>query len=388
MKKVLLLGATGSIGTQSLDIIESDKNRFVLVGFSFGKNVKKAIEILRRFPSVKSVCVQQKNDVQKLKELFPNLRIYDSDEGLTKLIEELDFDLCVNSLVGFVGLLPSIATLKKDKLLCLANKESLVVGGEIINSILANGKGRLLPIDSEHVAIAKLIDQIGLDYVDKILITASGGSFRNKSREELTDVTPMMALAHPTWSMGAKITIDSATMMNKGFEVIEALRLFPIQEDRIEILMHDESYVHSLLRLKDGSYLADVSKPDMHNPIKWALYEKDVVVHLMHADHYEDFGDFHFHKFNPDRYPAVGIALDAYRKGGVMPAILNAANEEAVYAFLRGDIGFLNIEDIVSKSIKNLSNVKEFSLTDILKADSSARIYATSLIEELKACKS
>jgi 1-deoxy-D-xylulose-5-phosphate reductoisomerase len=282
--------------------------------------------------------------------------------------------MVVNALVGFAGLVPSITALSHDKILCLANKESLVVGGAFIQRLLKQGHGKLYPIDSEHVALAKLLSRVNRDDVDKLVITASGGSFRKLSRSELSNVTPEMALKHPTWKMGGKITIDSATMMNKGFEVIEAKWLYDFPLQRTEILMHDESHVHSLLLMKDGSYYADISDPDMHTPIKYALYETNVDFQVFHEKELSAFGPYHFHKFDPERYPAVGLALDAYRDGGLKTTILNAANEVAVYAFLKGQIPFLDIEREVSFALATLPNNFSPSLRDVLAMDALTRL--------------
>lgn len=382
MRKVCLLGASGSIGGQSLDLFRADRKAFELVGISVGKRVEKIPAILRDFPSVTALCVQRREDRLTLEERFPALDWFDGDEGLLALIERCGCDMVENALVGFAGLRPSIRALELDKILALANKESLVVGGDLINALLKSGHGRLYPIDSEHVAIAKLLSSVDRDAVDKILITASGGSFRNLSREELANVTPAEALRHPTWSMGAKITIDSATMMNKGFEVIEAKVLFDFPLERTEILMHPESHVHSLLRLKDGSYLADVSSPDMHGPIAYALYESRVDFSLERGKALADFAPYHFAPYDPRRYDAPRIALKAFAMGGTSRAVLNAANEEAVYAFLDGKIRFLDIERLVELAIDSLPNVASPTLEQLISADEAARRFVSSRLGE------
>lgn len=375
MKDILLLGASGSIGTQSLDVLEKHHSKFCLKGISVGHQIDKIPAILNRFPSVSHVCVQEEKDFSRLKEEYPSLHWFSGDEGLVSIIKEGPSQMVVNSLVGFAGLVPSLTALNEDKILCLANKESLVVGGELIQKTLDSGKGKLYPIDSEHVAIAKLLSCIDPDQLDKVLITASGGSFRSKTRRELVDVTPEMALAHPTWSMGAKITIDSATMMNKGFEVIEAIRLFHLPLNQIEILMHDESWVHSLVLLKDGTYLADVSKPDMRGPIEYALMMGDVPFTPVKVRKLSELAPYHFHKFDPKRYLSPGIALDAYRAGGTCTATLNAANEEAVFAFLNGKISFLDIDTFVRSATTSLPVIQHPSLRQIRTADAYARLF-------------
>jgi len=373
MRKVLLLGASGSIGTQTLDILLSRPDRFCLTGFSLGKRTYMVPEILARFPSVKYVCVSEAEEAEKLRKNYPDLNVYHGDSGLVSIIKDCPSDMVVNALVGFAGLVPSVTALEQDKILCLANKESLVVGGSIINGLLAKGKGKLWPIDSEHVAIAKLLSCIDRKDLRRVLITASGGSFRNKKREELVHVTKEHALAHPTWSMGAKITIDSATMMNKGFEIIEADVLFGIGVDRVTPLMHDESYAHSLLELNDGTLLADISKPDMHGPIEYALMEGKYPFTPVKAKSLNDYEGLHFHAFDPARYPAVPLALSSHRRGGSSNAILNAANEIAVYAFLENRLPFLQIEEEVRYALSTLPILEAPTLEELIETDALTR---------------
>lgn len=377
MREVLLLGASGSIGTQSLDILEKHANRFRLRGFSVGKRVFMVSEILRRFPKVEHICVGAEEDANALQAQYPDVRFYHGDAGLEGIVRNCPCDMVVNALVGFAGLVPSVASLEENKILCLANKESLVVGGALINKLLASGKGKLWPIDSEHVAIAKLLSCLPREDLKRILITASGGSFRNRSRQELERVTPQDALAHPTWSMGAKITIDSATMMNKGFEIIEADVLFGIGVDRVTPLMHDESYVHSLVERRDGTLMADVSKPDMHGPIEYALLEGEVPFTPVIGKSLADFKPYHFHAFDPSRYPAVPLALSSHRRRGNSNAILNAANEIAVYAFLENRLPFLQIEEEVRYALGTLPLLAEPSLEELIETDRRTRELVT-----------
>lgn len=375
MRKVLLLGASGNIGSQTLDVLEKDRNSFELIGISVGKRVEKIPDIISRFPSLSFCCVQNEEDTKSLKEKYPNISIYSGDEGLKDIIKESDSDMVVNALVGFAGLVPSLVSLENNKILCLANKESLVVGGDKINRLLKEGKGKLYPIDSEHVALAKCLSRVNRNDVDKLIVTASGGSFRKLTRNQLKNVTVEDALNHPTWSMGKKITIDSATMFNKGFEVIEAYQLYHFPLNRIEVLMHDESYVHSAILMKDGTYYADVCKPDMHGPIEYALYEGKNKFEVFHAGNINDFGNFTFHKFDKERYPAVGICLDALKEDGLMTTVLNAAVEEADYLFLDGKIPFLSIENIVLKALSHFPNKANPTLRDILSTDAYTRLY-------------
>ena len=277
--------------------------------------------------------------------------------------------------MGSSGLKPTVCAIKSNKDIALANKETLVMAGDQIKALINEYKVHLYPIDSEHVALAKCLSKVNRNDVDKLIITASGGSFRKKKRSELENVTSEDALKHPTWSMGTKITIDSATMFNKGFEVIEAYYLFRFPLSKIEILMHDESYVHSALLMKDGTYYADVCAPDMHGPIEYALYEGKNKFEVYHEKKLSDFGRYTFHKFDPERYPAVSICLNALKEGGIMPTILNAANEEAVYLFLAGKIPFLSIEKIVEKALEHFPNVTHPTLREIRSANFYTRLY-------------
>ena len=381
MRKVCLLGASGSIGSQTLDILLDNPDRFELRGISIGRQVDKIPAILQRFPSVSHLCVREENDAKKLEKAYPSLKVYHGDDGLLMLIASCPCDMVVNALVGFSGLAPSVKSLELDKILCLANKESLVVGGALINDLRNHGKGKLYPIDSEHVAIAKLLSSVNRDDVDEIWITASGGSFRDKAREELSSVTPEEALSHPTWSMGAKITIDSATMMNKGFEVIEAKVLFDFPLEKTKILMHRESNVHSLLKMKDGTFIGDVSVPDMHGPIAYALFEGQVEFSLPRVKDLQDFGPFHFGPLDEKRYPCVGLALEAYKRGGFYPAVLNAANEIAVYAFLDKKIPFLEIEEEVQYALQHFPCQRQVDLASLIKTDHEVRDFVTDHIE-------
>lgn len=375
MRHVCLLGASGNIGGQSLDLLKADPASFELDAISVGHHVEKIPAILADFPSIHFVCVEEQADAESLQKANEKLKVYWGDDGLVSLISECGCDLIENALVGFSGLVPSLTALRQDKILCLANKESLVVGGTFIERLLAEGHGKLYPIDSEHVALAKCLSKVKREDVERLVITASGGAFRKLSRSELKTVTPEMALQHPTWTMGAKITIDSATMMNKGFEVIEAHYLFNWPVDHIEILLHDESEVHSLLLMKDGSYYADINKPDMHGPIRYALYEGNTPFEIFHERGLHDFGPYHFKAFDPQRYPAVPMCLRAFAEGGIETAVLNAANEEAVRLFLAGKIPFLDIEQACALALRSFPNIMRPTLRDVLTSDSLARLY-------------
>lgn len=383
MKKICLLGSTGSIGSQTIELINENPKDFSLVAVSCGKNIELFRKILANNKNIKWACVQLENDYLVLKEEFKNINFYYGDEGLLELLQDCykSIDLVVNALVGFAGFLPSVRTLELNTDLALANKESLVVGGEIINRILKTTNAKLYPIDSEHVALAKCLKGKKKTEIKRLILTASGGSFRDLSREELAHVTKEDALKHPSWSMGAKITIDSATMMNKGFEVIEAKYLFNLPVDKIDILLHDESVIHSLVEFVDNSYLADLGPADMKVPIAYALYQKERKKITTRSLNLEDLGTLHFRKLDLKRYPCISYALKAIKQGGTLPCVLNASNEEAVYAFLEGKISFIEIEEIINMMLDSHRVISDPMIDDIVYVDKLTRKLT---IEEIK----
>ena len=381
MKKICLLGSTGSIGKQTIEIINDNIKDFSLVGVSCGKNINELRKILLSNKNIKFACVQEKENISLLEEEFKDVTFYYGDEGLIKLIDSSSYDMVVNALVGFVGFIPSVHTISKNIDLALANKESLVVGGEIINDLLKKSTSKLYPIDSEHVALAKCLKGKKKKEIKRLVITASGGSFRDLSREELTNVTKEDALKHPSWSMGEKITIDSATMMNKGFEIIEAKHLFNLPLKKIDVLLHDESVIHSLVEFVDNSYLADLGPADMKVPISYALYEDKRQKINTKVLKLEEMGTLHFRKLDLKRYPCIEYALRSIKTGGTLPCVLNASNEEAVYAFLRNEISFLEIEEIINLMISSQRVIDNPTIEDIVYIDKLTRKLT---IEEIK----
>ena len=371
--KVLLLGASGSIGSQTIDIINEAKDKFTLTAFSVGKNYEKAQEILKNFPSVKHVYILDEEKAKELKKDFPNVKVYSGPKGLVKLTKSADYTMCVDALVGFAGMEPAIIALKKDKILCLANKEALVTGGQVINMILATGKGRLYPIDSEHVALAKCLAACNPDDVKRLIITASGGALRNVPLNELENIKAERALQHPTWKMGDKITIDCATMMNKGFEIIEAVYLYQYPLDKITVIMHDESLVHSAVELNDGSFIIDYGKPDMHKPIKWAMYEGQVENDVIKVKSLDELKECHFHEYDPNRYPCTELAKEALLSGPSKMIALNAANEVLVNKYLKDEIKFTDIAKGVQKMVQLVPVVRYAALPLIKYIDKYVR---------------
>ena len=370
--KICLLGASGSIGKQTIDVINKFPKDFSLAAFSVGKRTRCISYIIRKHPKVKHICIQDKTIANKYKKKYPNITFYSEEKGLLELIRNSDSEMVVNALVGFVGLLPSIEAIKCHKKLALANKESLVVGGDLINSLLKEYNGELYPIDSEHSALWKCLKVDSHD-VNKLILTASGGSFRKLSRKELENVTPEDALKHPTWKMGNKITIDCATMMNKGFEVIEAWYLYHYPLDQVEIKMHDESLVHSMVELKDGSLLVDYGKPDMRNPIAWAMMEGDLEYDILHIKSLDELKDCHFHDYDPKRYPCTELAKKALITSSSKMIALNAANEVAVNRFLKDEIKFTDIEKIVKRVVDSTPVIYKPNLRTIKRIDKISR---------------
>ena len=378
MISVCLLGASGSIGQQTIDVMLKNPLDFDLVSFSIGQRTRYVRGIINRFPNIKNICLQSKSKVNYYKKQYPQITFYYGDEGLNELIKNSGADMVVNALVGFVGLKPSITALENNKILCLANKESLVVGGEIINGLLAQGKGKLYPIDSEHVAIAKCLAVDNQD-VDKIVLTASGGPFRNLSRDQLIDITPEQALAHPNWKMGKKITIDSATMVNKAFEVIEAHYLFGYDFKDIEIKINFNSYVHSIVRYNDGTYRADVGKPDMRKPIKYALYQGLTSYETVVTDNLDEIKNTSFGQFDIKRFPIINVAKKVIEEKGSLGAIFNASNEEAVRAFLNHEIPFLGIEKIINSCLAKQKNIKNPDYEQLRQVD----VFTRQMVKEM-----
>lgn len=378
---ICLLGASGSIGTQTIDVILKNTKDFTLVAFSIGHQTRKLNKILKLFPHVKNVCLKQKSKIKYYQNKYPEISFYHGDEGLLSLIENSSCDMVVNALVGFVGLVPTIKALELNKKVALANKEALVVGGEIVNKLLKEGKGQLYPIDSEHVAICKCL-QVDDKDVKRLILTASGGAFRHLNRQQLNDVDAALALKHPTWKMGAKITIDCATMVNKAFEVIEAHYLFHYPFNKIDIVLHDESLVHSMVEYHNKTYRLEYSKPDMRNPIRYALYETLTPFETELVSHYDDYKKLHFHDFDIRRYPLVSWAEVVINKKGTYGAVFNASNEIAVRYFLENKISFLDIEEIVNHFMSTHQSTSHPTLEEIINVDKLTRIAVVDYINK------
>ncbi len=386
MEKIILLGASGSIGSQTLEILLENPLDFELTGVSVGHRVGCLETILSSFPSVRTVCVREREDSLLLKEKYPRVEFVWGDRGLIELIDRAEASLVVNSLVGFVGFLPSLHCLEKGIDLALANKESLVVGGNLLKEARKKTGANLYAIDSEHCALAKCLEGKNPEDVRNLVLTASGGSFRDFSPEELKTVDASQALAHPSWAMGKKITIDSATMMNKGFEVIEAMHLFGFPKEKIKVLLHDESVIHSMVEFKDGSYLADLGPTDMKVAIAYALYRNHRHEVRTKPLCLEELSGLHFRKRNPSLYPCLELAFRAIGLGGDAPAVLNRSNEEAVYAFLNGEIRFTEIAEVVENVLSEHRVKANPNREDIIDSDKWAKNKSMEWIRRIHEC--
>lgn len=375
MKKIAVLGVTGSIGTQTVDVVYHHQESFEIIAMSAGKNISLLEEIMDKLP-VKHICVLEEKDMAFLQNKYPDRHFYFGQEGLVKIATLADVDVVLNAIVGFAGLVPTIEAIKSHKDIALANKETLVVAGHIIIPLVKEYNVALLPVDSEHSAIFQSLHGEYHGEISKILITASGGSFRDKTLDELQDVTVEQALKHPNWSMGAKITIDSATLFNKGLEVMEARWLFDVDYDDIEVVIHPESVIHSMVEFKDTAVIGQLGTPDMRLPIQYALtYPHRIELFGGKRLSLGDIGTLHFVKPDFKRFHALELAYEAGRTGGSMPCVLNAANEQANAYFREGKIKFLDIITLVEEAMRRHQVVENPTLEQLLAIDQETRNY-------------
>ena len=378
MKNICILGATGSIGIQTLDVIRKEKHKFKLVGISANSNHGKLIKIIQEFqPRIAAVVEKEAYLIVKnyCKTNNINTEILYGMDGLTVISTMEEVDIVVTSIVGMVGLIPTLNAIKAGKDIALANKETLVVGGEIVMAAAIKNNIKILPVDSEHGAIFQCLQGNSIDDVSKIILTASGGPFRGKTKDELSIVAVKDALNHPKWNMGKKISIDSATLMNKGLEVIEAHWLFKMDYDNIQVVVHPESIIHSMVEYKDGSVMAQLGSTDMRLPIQYALCypsrEKAVVERL---DFY-NMVNLTFERPDDHTFKCLKLAYDAGRIGGIMPTILNGANEEAVRLLLNNEIKFMQIGDIIEECMCKFGESKSVNIDNILEMDFKVKEY-------------
>lgn len=371
MKELIILGSTGSIGTQGLEVVRKRKD-IKVTALTASSNVELLEKQAREFkPKVVALADETAAKELKLKLRDTDIKVLVGKEGVEAAAVSKG-DTVLSSIVGIAGLAPTIAAIKEKKTIALANKETMVTGGEIVKKLAKENGVDILPVDSEHSAIFQSLQGAPKGSLKKIILTASGGPFYGKTREELKNITAKEALKHPNWSMGAKITIDSATLMNKGLEVIEAVHLFDVSASDIEVLVHRQSIVHSAVELNDGAVIAQLGTPDMRLPIQYALtYPErgEIFEHLSLSE----IGTLTFSKPDTKTFRCLDICIDAINKGGLYPTAVNGANEMAVELFLKGKIGFLDIPDLVEKAMEKANNKPSFDLDDIFSADRQAR---------------
>jgi 1-deoxy-D-xylulose-5-phosphate reductoisomerase len=380
-KRLLILGSTGSIGTQALDVC-SRSDELELVGLSAGRSWEALVEQARAH-GVSRIALGDEHAAARASEAWTDGQVLAGAEGLVQLVVESGADLVLNALVGSVGLGPTVATLGEGIDLALANKESLVVGGELVTALAEATGARIVPVDSEHTALHQLLAGQPPGAVQRLTITASGGPFRGRRREQLADVTVAEALAHPTWAMGGKITIDSATLMNKGLELMEAHHLFGTPYERIDVVVHPQSLVHGLVQLADGAMLAHLGPPDMRIAISYALHGGESVRLPIAPLDLAAIGELSFEAVDLDAFPCLRLAGEAAREGGTAPCILNAANEIAVHAFLDGRLRFLEISEVIERTLAELGSEPVRSFESLYEADRLARELAREAVAAL-----
>lgn len=382
MKSIVILGSTGTIGVNALDVVRTFKRRFKVAGLVAGRNLDLLARQVREF-APRVVSVRERDDVDALWKRLGRRRldVVHGEEGSVAAATEPSADFVLAAIVGGAGLVPTFAAVQAGKDVGLANKEALVMSGEIFVREARKRGVRLLPVDSEHSAVFQCLEGHRRQDVDRIILTASGGPFLRTPLRQLRGVTVRQALQHPTWRMGPKITIDSATMMNKGLEVIESRWLFGVPGERVEVMIHPQSIVHSMVRYRDGSVMAQLGVPDMRIPIAYALSYPERLDTGLPALDLEKPGELQFMGVEGRRYPALDIAYGALAQGGTAPPVLNAANEVAVAAFLDGRIGFRRIHEISRETVRSHEPVKPRNLQQVLKADRWARAFAQDLVQ-------
>ena len=381
MKRLLILGSTGSIGTQALDVVARAPEAFAVVGLSAGAAYEPLIEQAHAH-GVRRIALSDPDAAARAGEAWTGGEVLGGPEGLVELVANSDADLVLNAIVGSAGLGPTIVALTEGIDLALANKESLVVGGELVTALAEATGAQIIPVDSEHSALYQLIaaEHGRAGTIDKLVLTASGGPFRGRPRAELESVTVEEALKHPTWAMGGKITIDSATLMNKGLEVIEAHHLFGTPYDAIEVVVHPQSIVHALVTLCDGAALAHLGHPDMRVPIAYALRHPDRVDVPVPLLDLTEIGSLTFEPPDEDAFPCLAIARKAAEAGGTGPCVLNAANEVAVHAFLGGRLPFMGIPAVIEATLEHVGAATVHGFDSLYQADAEARTVAGELV--------
>ncbi|MCR4765713.1 MAG: 1-deoxy-D-xylulose-5-phosphate reductoisomerase [Bacteroidaceae bacterium] len=383
-KRIAILGSTGSIGTQALEVIEEHSDLYEAYVLTANNQIDKLIEQSRKYQP-EAVVIANDQHYPKLKEALSDLpiKVYAGEKALEEVVQDSQVDIVLTALVGFSGLRPTISAIRAKKPIALANKETMVVAGELINQLCDENRVPLLPVDSEHSAIFQSLQGNEYNRIEKILLTASGGPFRTFTHEQLKTVTKEQALKHPNWSMGAKITIDSASMMNKGFEVMEARWLFRVKPEQIEVLVHPQSIIHSAVQYEDGAIMAQMGMPDMRVPIQYAF---SYPLRLKSSFPRIDFSlctQLTFEKPDIEKFRNLKLAYEAIRQGGNMPCIVNASNEIVNAGFLHDQISFLGMSEVIEKTMQRTTYIAKPTLEDYLKTDAEARIRAKELMETL-----
>lgn len=380
-RKLAILGSTGSIGTQALEVVQEHADLFEVYAITGNNQVDLLINQARAFmPEVVVIANEQK--YPELKEALEDLpiKVWAGAEAIVQVVQMEPVDMVLTAMVGYAGLRPTMAAIKAGKAIALANKETLVVAGELITALALENKVPIIPVDSEHSAIFQCLVGESLNPIEKVLLTASGGPFRKASLEELRHVSKRDALKHPNWTMGAKITIDSATMMNKGFEMIEAKWLFGLTPEQIQIVVHPQSVIHSMVQFEDGAVMAQLGIPDMKLPISYAFSYPERLPSKMPRLDFRQYSSLTFEEPDMDRFRNLAFAFDAVRRGGNMPCVLNAANEVVVSAFLQDKIGFLKMCDVIEQTMAKIGYVSKPTYEDYVATDEEARRVASEWI--------
>lgn len=379
MKKISVLGSTGSIGTQTLDVVRKHREQFQIEGLAAGNNIELLLQQITEFKPRK-ISVATKELADRIRHEVPgSIEVFHGQEGLIEVAAGTEAEMVVTAVVGSMGLSSTLAAIEEGKTIGLANKETLVTAGHLVTARAAENGVKLLPIDSEHSAIFQCLNGERFEDIERITLTASGGSFRDYTRDQLVNVTVEDALKHPNWSMGAKITIDSATMVNKGLEVIEAHWLYNIPYEQISVLLHPESIIHSFVEFRDSSIIAQLGNPDMRVPIQYALTYPERWASPAQRLSLAEVGKLHFREMDLVRFPCLRLAYECGKMGGTAPTVFNAANEIAVARFLRGEISFLGIEGIIEEVVQQHHVIPEPALDVIEETDRSARQLASRL---------
>lgn len=380
-KQIAILGSTGSIGSQALQVVDEHPDLYEVYALTANNKVDSLIAQARKF-NPEAVVIANEDKYEVLKEALADLpiKVYAGADALCQIVESAPIDIVLSAMVGYAGLKPTIRAICASKAIALANKETLVVAGELINSLAQQYRTPILPVDSEHSAIFQcLTGEVG-NPIEKIILTASGGPFRTATLEELAVVKKKQALKHPNWEMGAKITIDSASMMNKGFEVIEAKWLFGVTPEQIEVLVHPQSVIHSMVQFEDGAVKAQLGVPDMRLPIQYAFSYPDRLHSSFERLDFSKCANLTFEQPDTTRFRNLALAYEAMNQGGNMPCIINAANEIVVSAFLHDEISFLGMSDVIERTMQRVSYVKSPLLEDYVASDSEARRIAREMI--------